>query len=124
MGAHHEGSKQSAARRSTTPAHGIADLEAAQEALNPLVVRCFFRATRKNRGDLGEIDTTDLDQSDQKLRQEVDSSFIPIYIFSKLSLKRAKVGHRVFSSQVISVLEKDKAAVAFYAFSKFIFVRY
>jgi hypothetical protein len=46
---------------------------------------------------------------------------VPIYIFSKGSLKRANRGHRAFSSQVDTVLEKDKASVAFYAFSKIIF---
>src|SRR5215216_99958 len=102
----------------------IADFKQAQESLDAFVVRFLFGAASKNRGNLGEVDTANLDQRNEKLRQEVDSSFVPIYIFSKGSLKRANRGHRAFSSQVITVLEKDKAAVAFYAFSKIIFVLY
>jgi hypothetical protein len=77
--------------------------------------------TSKNRSNLGEVDRSNLNQSNEELRKEVDAGFVPSYIFSKGSLKRANRGHRAFSSQVDTVLEKDKASVAFYAFSKIIF---
>jgi hypothetical protein len=78
----------------------------------------------KNASNLGEINGANLNQSNEKLSQEVDASFVPIYILSKGLLQWANRGHRDFSSQVITVLDKDKASVAFYAFSKSFFVLY
>src|SRR5205085_5488603 len=82
----------------------IANLEESQEALDAFVVRCFFGPARKNRGNLREVDGSHLNQSDEKLRQEVDAGFVPSYIVSKGSLKQANRGHRRFPPQVFTVL--------------------
>jgi hypothetical protein len=105
---------------------GIAELEEAQEALNAFVVRFGFGATRKNRGDHGEVDGANLDQSDEKLGQEVDAGFIPSYIFSKGSLKRANVGDcdLSFQDSFPDDLAKDSGTMAFMHFQKSVFVMY
>src|SRR5205085_551987 len=120
----HPRTRHAAKRNEQDRDDGVTDFKEAQEALNAFVVRFFLGATGKYRGNLGEVDTANLDQSNDKLGQEVDSSLVPIYIFSKGSLKRANRGHRAFSSQVITILGKDKAAMAFYAFSNIFFVLY
>jgi hypothetical protein len=103
--------------------YSVADLEEAKKSLNAFIMRVGFGPTSKNRSNLGKIDRANLNQSNEKLCQEVDPSLVPSYIFSKSSLKRANRGHRDFSFQdtSVNVLDKDKGSVAFYAFSKIIF---
>src|SRR5215208_3256302 len=112
------GTRHAAKRNEQHRDEGIADFKQAQEALDAFVVRFLLGAASKNRGNLGEVDTANLDQSNEKLRQEVDSSFVPIYIFSKGSLKRANRGHRVFSSQGLVFLKRIKPRWPFMHFQR------
>ncbi len=51
--------------------------------MDAFVVRFDFGAARKDRGNLGKIDTPDLDQSNEKLRQEVDSKLCSSLYFQQ-----------------------------------------
>ncbi|HYP26210.1 MAG TPA: hypothetical protein VE262_05795, partial [Blastocatellia bacterium] len=98
----------------------IADFKEPKESLNAFVVGRGLGVTGESRCHLNEVDGLNLNQCDQELGQEVDTSFVPSYIFSKRSLKQANVGHCVGSFQDTfgDDLDKDSGTMAFYAFSK------
>jgi len=104
----------------------IAYFKQAQESLDSFVVGSYLCSAREGSCHLSKVHGLDLDQSDKKLGQEVDSGFIPSYILSKGSLKGANVGHCVLSFQdsFRDVLAKDNGTVAFMHFQRSIFVLY
>ncbi len=77
----------------------IADVKATQEALDAFVTGIRCSRTTESRSNLSEVDGPDLDQGNEELSQEVDAGFVPSYIRSKRSLKRANVGHCAISFQ-------------------------
>src|SRR5215210_5943177 len=68
-------------------------IEESQKTLASLVMRIGFGSSAHHRRNLYQRDGLDLNESDDELRQEVDSRFIPSYILSKRSLQGANVGH-------------------------------
>jgi hypothetical protein len=104
----------------------IAYFKQTQESLDSFVVGSCLRSAREGRRHLNKVNSLDLNQSDKKLGQEVDSGFIPSYILGKSSLKGANVGHCVLSFQdsFRDVLAKDNGTVAFMHFQRSIFVLY
>jgi len=85
-------------------------VKATQEALDAFVAGIRCSRTTENRGNLSEVDGSDSDQGDEELSQEVDAGFVPSYIRSKRSLKRANVGHCAISFQ--EHLEVDLIRIA------------
>ena len=77
----------------------VADVEQTQETLDAFVAGISRSRAAESCGNLSEVDGSNLDQSDEELSQEVDTSFVPGYIISKRSLKRANVGHCAVSFQ-------------------------
>jgi hypothetical protein len=77
----------------------VADVKATQETLDTFVAGISRSRATESRSNLSEVDGPDLDESDEELSQEVDTSFVPGYIISKRSLKRANVGHCAISFQ-------------------------
>jgi hypothetical protein len=104
----------------------IADFKQPQESLHSLVVGSGLRSTGKSVCHLNEVDCLDLNQRNQELGQEVDTSFVPSYIISKRSLQKANVGHCAssFQDSFGDDLDKDSGTMAFYAFSKINFFLY
>jgi hypothetical protein len=77
----------------------ITDLKATQETLDTFIGGISRSRATESRSNLSEVDSPDPDQGDEELSQEVDTSFVPSYIRSKRSLKRANVGHCAISFQ-------------------------
>src|SRR5215210_3159120 len=102
-------------------------LEESQESLASLVMRIGFGSSAHHRRDLYQRDSLDLHHRDDELRQKVDSSFIPSYIFTKRSLQTANVGHcaGVLSRNVWrQILLRITAQWPFMQFQRSFFVLY
>jgi hypothetical protein len=90
-------------------------------------MRVLFGTPLHDRRDLHQADGLDLNESNDELRQEVDSSLIPSYIFPKRALQEAHVGHcaLVLSRNVWrQILSRIAAQWPFMQFQRSIFVLY
>src|SRR5215210_1300613 len=72
---------------------GKRHVKESQKSLTSFVMRVLFRPPAHHRRDLDETDGLDLNQGENKLRQKVESGFVPSYILRKRSLQVANVGH-------------------------------
>src|SRR5438270_5041593 len=102
-------------------------IEESQKTLAALVMRISFGSSAHHRSNLYQRDGLDLHDRDDELRQEVDSRFIPSYIFTQRSLQTANVGHcaRVLSRNVWrQILVRIAAQLPFMQFQRSFFVLY